>query len=125
MNISEIRKKYGIESTELEVIKYELRQLLKKAHPDNNNGKCDTDYFDGIMNDLDFVEREMTGGSEKNEVQVLSEALASIIRSANNSSELSIQKEVDRRKEKLEADIEKFCYFSKAALAILPVMPWN
>lgn len=60
------------------------------------------------MNDLDFIEREMTGGSEKNEVQVLSEALASIIRSANNSSELSIQKEVERRKEKLEADIEKY-----------------
>lgn len=108
MNISEIREKYGIESTELENIKYELRKLLKNAHPDNNNGECDTEHFDEIMNALDFVDREMIGGSEKNEVQVLSEALVSIIRSTNNSSELSIQKEIERRKEKLETDIEKY-----------------
>lgn len=108
MNISKICEKYNIESTELEEIKNELKQILKKVHPDNNSGEVDVESFDEIMNALEIINQEIKYGSTKNEIQTITEAFGNIIEKLNLSNELSEKKEIERRYEKLENDIDRY-----------------
>lgn len=104
MSISEVCEKYSIKSTDLEQIRYELKQLLKEAHPDNNNGEYNLDDFEELKEALEFIDKEKRTQNEveKNEVLVLTRALADVLQ---NSQVVRLH-ESKALEEKLELAIE-------------------
>lgn len=114
MNISEICEKYHIESKELSEIRKEILKLLKEIHPDNNNGECNKEDIADLTNALSMVEEEIDKKNLKqNEIQVLSNALSSILQDdfiVKVAEKTNEKREVEK---KLENSIEEYIIHMK------------
>ncbi|MBD5499192.1 MAG: hypothetical protein HDR11_15820 [Lachnospiraceae bacterium] len=102
MDINEIRKEYGIEATDLAGIRYELKALIKKVHPDNSAESDNDDYIKGLNQALSYVEQ-----NEKDEMQLVlvPKALTTVISNTSLTERYSTKN--DKLQEKLDTNIKK------------------
>lgn len=108
MTLSDICEKYNIKSTELYDIKNEILKLLKEFHPDNNEGKCDKDYITDLTAALTLVEETiLQENNEKNEIQILSNALSNVLQNNLSIGKISNNSEQELIEQKYNYSISE------------------
>lgn len=106
MNISEIKKRYGIDTDDLDEIRGKLRKLIKENHPDSNDGIYDIDYFEQLKQDLNEVEREIKSINTSISIDSFFNTL---IKNAQNYPQRNKQEELQEMLEKnIDAQIMSY-----------------
>lgn len=108
-DIDEIRKEFGLQTSDIVEIKSKLRKLLQDIHPDKNNGNFKNDAerakYDKIIAALDFIEtpRALV---VKTELTALTKVVTELIQ-ANKSNDYVHKYETELSK-KVETSIKLY-----------------
>lgn len=104
-SIDEIKKDFGISSSDISEIKTELREILKEIHPDKNGekfkNKLDEVNYHKILSAFEFFEQEFAFVA-KAELT----ALTAIIK--DSSSPLKEQKQIEVLDKKIDSILQKY-----------------
>jgi hypothetical protein len=109
--LDEIIKHFNIEFTEGDDVKKELKNLIKKIHPDKNDGefKSETDKtkYNEIIEALGFLElNNVTSIATKNDVAALTKVL----------NEIVLSKKADISEEKIERKVSTLSNFIQESI---------
>lgn len=116
MRLDEIRKRYNINSYDLEEIKTQLKTRIKENHPDNNN-HFDSDYFSELNNDLAYVEDLIRNSGYQNSLVPMSEVLQTLA----EIIQVPVKKDEDSKEvlnEKLSENIQSRLLRTKKRLKV-------
>lgn len=103
MRVDEIRRKYKIESEDIEIIRTELREKLKQEHPDSNDGIYDVEYFKEIVDDFEYIGTLCKSKEKKEIVAVPEEAINYLVHIAQQREIISKEENLCN---KLNASVE-------------------
>ncbi len=107
MNVDEIRKKYDAKNDTLEEIKRKLRNKLGEIHPDNNKGDYDKDYFKEVSDDLEYIEKEISKGKSKKEIQLTANDIVELIQGLNEINSFAKRDTGNEMKKELDESIQE------------------
>ncbi len=107
MRLDKIKKNYNLHQDSLLEIKRKLKQILKEAHPDNNEGHYNKNEFEKINEDLEYIESEILKENMKKEITISSGDLLNIIQEPSFVEAFVKLNESDMMRDKLDKSIEK------------------
>lgn len=94
MTTKEICGKYGIESSDLEEIRRELKRLLKEEHPDTSKDVYNEEYYISIKKDMEYIEEQIKFKSS-GDIILSHKDIALILSNIVNKREVSEKSLVD------------------------------
>lgn len=103
MRLDKIRNDYDAQNDSLEEVKRKIINILKKIHPDNNDGQYDRDYIKKVYDDLAFIESEIVKTNLKKEILLQTNDLTD---SFNELNYLNLSK-TDVLQDKLDKSVEE------------------
>lgn len=98
-SIENITRHFELESNEKSKIKKDLKNLLKKVHPDKNNGEFrdenDQKKYLEIHSALEFIDKNISQTSlvKKNEITALTQVIEKLVSTKKNKKSVDIIKE--------------------------------